>query len=107
MRLLAHLFDWTEGRLQGSVVVDVEAVRKGRGGAGLVHDDFAAVGPAFELHGAAEPFGHRHFAGSENNGHAGHAGDVFPSAFILGATAGESWLRRLTGSPRGLGRRSG
>src|SRR5271157_790513 len=101
---VAHLLDDSEGRLQRSIIVDVEAVGKRRERAGLVHNDVAAAGPAFELHGTAEPFGHRHLAGPEHDRHAGHAGDVLPPAIIFGGATGESSLGSLTGRP-GAGRR--
>lgn len=62
---VAHLLDCSEGRLQRSVVVDVEVVGKGCERAGLVKNDLAVAGEAIKWHLTAQSFGNRCLAGSE------------------------------------------
>src|ERR1700693_6478509 len=101
---VAHLLDCSEGRLQRSVVVDVEVVGKGRKRSGLVKNDLAVAGEAIERHLTAQSFGNRCLAGTENDLHAAHARDVLPPTFILASAARESRLGSLPGRPLG-GRR--
>src|SRR5271170_6941570 len=103
---VAHLLDCSEGRLQRSVVVDVEVVGKGCERSGLVKNNLATAGEAIERHLTAQSFGNRRLAGTENDLHAFHARDVLPPAFILAGAARESRLGSLPGRPlRGRRRR--
>src|SRR6202049_679893 len=92
---VAHLLDCSEGRLQRSVVVDVEVVGKGRERSRLVKNDLAVAGKAIERHLTAQSFGNRCLAGTEDDLHAAHARDVLPPAFILAGAARKSGLWRL------------
>src|ERR1700721_3432158 len=92
---VAHLVDCSEGRLQRSVVVDVEVVGKGSKRSGFVKHDLAVAGEAIERHLTAQSFGDGCLAGTENDLHAAHARDVLPPAFVLAGTARESSLGRL------------
>src|SRR6202451_458477 len=104
---VAHLLDCSEGRLQRSVVVDVEVVGKGRERSRLVKNDLAVAGEAIERHLTAQSFGNRCLPGTENDLHAAHARDVLPAAFILAGAARESRLGSLPGRPLGGRRRRG
>src|SRR5208282_2724661 len=104
---VAHLLDCSEGRLQRSVVVDIEVVGKGRERSGLVKNDLAVASEAIERHLAAQSFGNRCLAGTENHLHPAHARNVLPPAFIFAGAARESGLGSLPGRPLGGRRRRG